>query len=147
MELFGVGAAEAFVVLVITLIVVGPQRFPEIARQGGRYYRMARRYAAEVTADVRGAMEELEAEVTHQQDEFKAAGDDIASSISSSLNKTREELEDAGRETQALLSESAAPLTNEPASPNGSGGLIAPRELSTSEVDDDEGAGRGTRDN
>lgn len=63
MELFGVGAAEALLVLVIALIVVGPQRFPEIARQGGRYYRTARRYANEVMKDVRGAMAEIEQEV------------------------------------------------------------------------------------
>ena len=45
MELLGVGATEAFVVLVISLIVVGVRPFPEIAPQGGRYVRMASRYA------------------------------------------------------------------------------------------------------
>lgn len=66
MELFGVGAMEALLVLVVALIVVGPHRFPGIARQGGRWYRVARRYANEVTQDVRGAMDELQAEIEEE---------------------------------------------------------------------------------
>ena len=101
MELLGVGAAEAFVVLVIALIVVGPQRFPEIARQGGRYFRMARRYAAEVTSDVRGAMAELEAEVEQQKEELQAAHEEIATGLSTSIAETRSEIENIGRENRA----------------------------------------------
>ena len=142
MELLGVGAAEALVILVITLIVVGPNRFPEIARQGGRYYRMARRYAAEVTADVRGAMQELESEVEAQQEEFKAAHDEIAKSITSSISETRDELESLGRETQEAITDSEPTAAGEPPATNGSGGLLAPRELpaagSTPETDEPE---------
>jgi sec-independent protein translocase protein TatB len=70
MELFGVGAGEALLVLVVTLLVVGPQRFPEIAREGGKYFRMARRFTAEVMDEVKGAINELEQEVN--ADELKA---------------------------------------------------------------------------
>jgi Tat protein translocase TatB subunit len=52
MNLFGVGASEALVVLVLALIVVGPQRFPEIARQCGRWFKLARGYTDEVMKDV-----------------------------------------------------------------------------------------------
>lgn len=62
-ELFGVGALEALLVLVIAMVVVGPQRLPEIARQSGRWYRVARRYTSEITADLRGALNELEEDV------------------------------------------------------------------------------------
>ena len=146
MELLGVGAAEALVILVITLIVVGPSRFPEIVRQGGRYYRMARRYATEVTSDVRGAIEELEAEVEQQSQELKAVHDEISSSISSSIEETREELESAGRQAQEALTDGAAPLIEEPAASNGSAPLLAPRELAASESDDVEDAGPRAED-
>lgn len=63
MELFGVGAAEAFLVLLVTLLVVGPHRFPQIARDGARWYKVARRYATEVMGDVRGALDEIEQEM------------------------------------------------------------------------------------
>ena len=35
MDLFGVGIFEALLVLVVALIVVGPNKFPEIARSAG----------------------------------------------------------------------------------------------------------------
>ncbi|MYB41142.1 MAG: hypothetical protein F4X76_02920 [Chloroflexi bacterium] len=139
MELLGVGVAEAFVVLVISLIVVGPQRFPEIARQGGRYFRMARRYAAEVTADVRGAMAELEAEVEEQREELMAAQEDISSGISTSIEETRSDIREIGRETQEALRDAPAaqaqaesepdPSGNGAAPPAAAGGLLTPREL------------------
>ena len=142
MELLGVGAAEALVVLVITLIVVGPNRFPEIARQGGRYFRVARRYATEVTADVRGAMNELESEVEEQHQELKAVQDEIAESITSSIDETREELQDVGREGQTALSDSVPSsneLTNESDGPNS---LLEPRELPAVDVPDTETTGQ-----
>ena len=142
MELLGVGAAEALVVLVITLIVVGPNRFPEIARQGGRYYRVARRYATEVTADVRGAMNELESEVEQQHQELKAAHDEISVSIASSIEETREELQDVGREAQTALSDSvtsANELADESDTPSS---LLEPRELPAVDYPDTESTGR-----
>lgn len=142
MELLGVGAAEALVVLVITLIVVGPNRFPEIARQVGRYYRVARRYATEVTADVRGAMNELESEVEQQHQELKTVQDEIAESISSSIEETREELQDVGLEAQTALSDSVS-SSNEPVNePDGPNSLLEPRELPAVDVPDTESTGQ-----
>ena len=63
MTLFGVGAGEAILVLVLTLIVVGPQRFPEVARQGGRWFRIARQYTTEVMQDVKTVVSEIEQEI------------------------------------------------------------------------------------
>ena len=147
MELLGVGAAEAFVVLVIALIVVGPQRFPEIARQGGRYFRMARRYAAEVTSDVRGAMAELEAEVEQQKEELQAAHEEIATGLSTSIAETRSEIENIGREAGDAVRDTPAAQTRaqevqpDPAGNGASppadaaGGLLTPRELPASDAE------------
>ena len=44
MELFGVGIPEAGLILVIMLLVVGPNRFPQVAREAGKWYRIARAY-------------------------------------------------------------------------------------------------------
>lgn len=63
MELFGVGPLEALLVGVIAFLVVGPDRFPELARQAGKWYRVARAFTTDVMADVQGAVKELEAEV------------------------------------------------------------------------------------
>ncbi len=106
-ELFGVGFAEAVLVFVIALIVVGPQRFPALARQSGRWYRVARRYTAEITADLRGALAELE-------DEVKAEGDDLRSirelgkEIEGDLRATGRELDAADADAARSTPPSAA---------------------------------------
>ena len=140
MELLGVGVAEAFVVLVISLIVVGPQRFPEIARQGGRYFRMARRYARRGhRRRARRDEAELEAEVEEQREELLAAQEDISSGISTSIEETRSDIRDIGRETQEALRDAPAaqaqadsepdPSGNGAAPPAAASGLLTPREL------------------
>jgi sec-independent protein translocase protein TatB len=50
MEIFGVGPLELLVILVIALIVVGPERLPEIARTLGKTYRQLHDMSKLVTA-------------------------------------------------------------------------------------------------
>ena len=155
MELFGVGAGEALVVMIITLIVVGPHRFPEIAREGGRYYRIARRYANEVMTDVRGAMEELEAEVTTQKGELSSLQDELREGITAPLEETRTEIRELGRSTEQVLKDADPSKPAPSAASNGgagasngaartpdtsSGALLTPRELPSNE--DETSAGR-----
>ena len=102
MELFGVGAMEAGLVLVITLIVVGPHRFPEIAREGGKWYRTARRYANEVMRDARGAMAELEAEVKAGTDDLRSVRE-IGADVSAGARAARTDIEAIGSTTQSSL--------------------------------------------
>ncbi|MBM3140700.1 MAG: twin-arginine translocase TatA/TatE family subunit [Chloroflexi bacterium] len=115
MNIFGVGAGEALLVLVIALIVVGPGRFPEIARQAGRWYRLARRYTSEVMTDVRAAVDELEQEVTRPEDDLRSIRE-IGTELSSDLSTTSAELDEVGRETQAAAEGTgAATAGDEPA--------------------------------
>ena len=41
--MFGIGSTELIVILLVILIVIGPKRFPEIARSLGRRYRQFQR--------------------------------------------------------------------------------------------------------
>ncbi len=63
MNLLGIGVPEAGLIFVLALIFVGPQRFPEMARQAGRWYRTARAFSDGVMKDVRAAVDELEGEL------------------------------------------------------------------------------------
>ena len=99
MELLGVGAMEALLVLVVALIVVGPHRFPEIARQGGRWYRVARRYASEVMRDVRGAVEELQSEIEEEREELRSIrdlGEEVEADLRAPASAAEEEGAGAG---------------------------------------------------
>lgn len=110
---------EAGLILVVTLLVVGPHRFPEIAREGGKWYRTARRYANEVMKDVRGAMEELETEVKTQTEDLKeireigrdlsATGDQTAREIREIGSQTRQTMDEADRNVASDADGEAAP--------------------------------------
>lgn len=109
MNFFGVGAAEAILVFVIALIVVGPQRFPEIMRQAGRWYRIARAYSNEVMKDVRSAVDEIEREVKAESEDFKGFREELKS-LNSDLREAREDVKDIHKDTKAAAS-SPAPIT------------------------------------
>ena len=114
MQLFGVGALEALLVMVITLIVVGPQRFPEIARQGGRWFRVGRRFAADVTADFREALHEIEEEVVAEGDDLHAVRE-IGEEIGAGLRENSADLDQLRRDTERAA-EQAGTGTERPAS-------------------------------
>lgn len=118
MELFGVGIGEAGLVLLIALLVVGPERFPQIAREGGKWYRMARRFTAEVTADLQGALKELEDEVNQQGDELKAVRE-IGDDVRAGMRASSEDIASIGRgvgasASAADLSKPGAPAADPP---------------------------------
>ncbi len=114
MNFFGVGPAEAGVIFVIALIVIGPQRFPEIMRQAGRWYRVARAYSNEVMKDVRAAVDEIEQEVRADTEDLRSVRE--LTDIKADLKEARESAEDIRRDTQAAASEDK-PATTEATKP------------------------------
>lgn len=99
MNFFGVGPMEAGVILVIALLVIGPQRFPEIMRQGGRWYRVARAYSNEVMKDVRSAIDEIEQEVKADTDDLRSVRE--LTDLRADLVEARETVETVGKDTTA----------------------------------------------
>ncbi len=90
-------------VFVITLIVVGPQRFPEIMRSAGRWYRMARAYSNEVMRDVRSAVDDIEREVKAETDDLKSVRE--FADIGRDLKEAQQDAAAIGRETNNVLRE------------------------------------------
>ncbi len=116
MELLGVGAMEALLVLVVALIVVGPHRFPGIARQGGQWYRVARRYATEVSKDVRGAMEELQTEIEEEGEDLRAIRD-LGEEMDADLRTSKLDIEEVDDATMRPADETG-PTDSSSTSPN-----------------------------
>ncbi|HWP28405.1 MAG TPA: Sec-independent protein translocase protein TatB [Chloroflexota bacterium] len=57
MDIFGIGAGELFLILVLALIVIGPERLPEVASQLGRTVADLRRQANQLTAEFQRSLE------------------------------------------------------------------------------------------
>ena len=58
--MFGVGLPELFVILAVALVVLGPQRLPEVARMLGRAYGQLRRASEEFQQTIRQDLAALE---------------------------------------------------------------------------------------
>ncbi len=95
MNAFGVGAAEAGLVLLIALILIGPQNFPSVMRQAGHWYRIARRYSTEVMKDVRSAVDEIESEVKRETGDLVSPRE--LSEMQSDLRQVKSETTEAAR--------------------------------------------------
>ena len=58
--MFGIGLPELVVILAVALIVLGPQRLPEVARMLGRAYAQLRRASEEFQNTIRQDLAALE---------------------------------------------------------------------------------------
>ncbi len=116
MELFGVGIGEAALVLVIALIVLGPERFPQIAREAGRWYHTARRFAAEVTGDLQGAIKELEDEVNEQSGGGLKSVRELGNEMSTGLRDASSDVRNIGEGVGSTVREARPDDASMPAS-------------------------------
>lgn len=55
--MLNLGPMEVLVIVVVALVVLGPQRLPDAMRQVGRAVGEARRWSASLTATVQSAMD------------------------------------------------------------------------------------------
>jgi sec-independent protein translocase protein TatB len=53
---FGIGLPELAVIVVVAVIVFGPDRLPEFARQAGRFIRQVRTFATSARDDIRAEL-------------------------------------------------------------------------------------------
>jgi sec-independent protein translocase protein TatB len=71
MQMFGVGALELMVILVLAVLVVGPDRLPQVAADLAQWIRRARVYANHLSKDFNEVVGELEKEVGASRDDWK----------------------------------------------------------------------------
>jgi sec-independent protein translocase protein TatA len=73
--MFGVGLPELLVIMVLGLLVLGPQRLPEVARTIGRLYGQLRRASEEFQRTIRQDLAVLERQEDVNRN--KAVADEI----------------------------------------------------------------------
>jgi sec-independent protein translocase protein TatB len=117
MQFFGIGLFELAMIMIVALIVVGPDRLPQTAREIGKVVRTLRRYAASVQREVREGFGELTAEVEATRGEFQELGE----SLKTSGLEIERELEQTGEVVQGEFvdAESSPPASARRRSNNG----------------------------
>jgi len=53
---FGIGLPELAVIIVVAVVVFGPDRLPDFARQAGRFVRQVRRFSQAAHDDIRAEL-------------------------------------------------------------------------------------------
>ena len=79
---------ELITILLIALVVFGPQKLPDLARQAGKWAREIRRTASEFrrgldkeVGDLKEPFKEVKADFDKAKDELQAAGDEVKKSV------------------------------------------------------------------
>jgi len=88
-DIFGIGTFEILVILVIALIVVGPDRIPEYARKFGKLMRNFRKMTSNLTGEMRKAidLDEEAEDIKKTATGMSAVLDEEAKEIGMSLDK------------------------------------------------------------
>lgn len=96
--MFDIGASEIFVIGVVALIVIGPERLPRVAKTLGHLFGRLQRYVSEVKSDINREIE-LE-ELRNLKATMQDAARSIEQSVTSQVNYIGSEVKQAGAEVQ-----------------------------------------------
>jgi sec-independent protein translocase protein TatB len=88
--MFDIGFSELFVILLVGLLVIGPERLPKVARTLGALFGRLQRYVNDVKADISREVE-LE-ELRKMKSEFEDAARSVQKSVHDELRTTEDEL-------------------------------------------------------
>ena len=106
--MFDIGASELFVIGVVALIVIGPERLPRVAKTVGHLFGRMQRYVADVKADINREIE-LE-ELRKLKSTMQDAARSIEQSVSTQVNFIESEVKQAGTELEKQAEEAVAPM-------------------------------------
>ena len=93
--MFNLSGSEIFFLLLIGLVVLGPEKLPEAMRKFGRVYQEVRKVAGGMQSDLRQTFEDPAKEMRKTAEQAKRIfnGEDISDPESSSSSRNRGEIE------------------------------------------------------
>ena len=115
--MFDIGFSEIFVIALVALIVIGPERLPKVARALGHLFGRMQRYVNDVKADISREME-LE-ELRKLQTSVQDAARSIEQSVNQEISTAESQLDNITASATDLAptppAAEAAPLLTSPA--------------------------------
>jgi len=119
MNFFNIGTAELLLIFIIALIVVGPRRLPEIARQLAKIINDLRRMSQEFTAEMARELNTPAKELTEMAQELKAPAKEL-DGMAQEMKASAKELEGMARgmkappkENEKAITDDQRPMANE----------------------------------
>ena len=99
--MFDVNFSEILVILVVALIVIGPDRLPAVARSMGQWMGRIQRFVSSVKQDVNRSMEleelrELERKVKAEAAALEQSAQQVGNDIKRETRQIGQEVENAG---------------------------------------------------
>jgi len=107
--MFDIGVTELFLIGVVALIVIGPERLPRVAKTVGLLFGRMQRYVSEVKADISREIE-LD-ELRKLQSTMQDAARSIEQSVNSQVSFIDSEVKQAGSEVQKQVESALAPIS------------------------------------
>jgi len=99
--MFDIGLSELFVIGIVALVVIGPERLPKVARTLGVLFGRLQRYVTQVKSDISREMEL--AELGKIKTEFESAARSFQSEVESKAAETERELREAQASIESTL--------------------------------------------
>ena len=93
MEFLGIGIPEILVILILALIVIGPERLPEMAIHVARVIRELRQFASGFTNEFSSVMEEMQEEFRDVEETASEGARAMTEQLSSTLDEARSGLD------------------------------------------------------
>ncbi|MFQ6019446.1 MAG: twin-arginine translocase TatA/TatE family subunit [Dehalococcoidia bacterium] len=111
MNLFGIGPWEVLLVLLVALLILGPQRLPEVAVQLARSIRWLRRFSGQVSGQLRQEFDEL----VREYEELKSEVKELRQQVDRDVDSASKEVADTVEETAKAVPR--GPILETPAEP------------------------------
>lgn len=121
MNFLGMGAMEIIVIMVIALIIFGPDKLPEMGAQAGKVLRDFRNMTREMTgdfeesiSDVRGAMDDMKTTVAEVQRDTRDLATSVTEITDSAAAEVRAGVKTVNSETSQAAAAAAPGLSASP---------------------------------
>lgn len=118
--MFDIGFSELFIIGIVALVVIGPERLPKVARTAGHLFGRLQRYVSQVKSDISREMEL--AELSKAKNEFESAARTFQSELETKAQEAERGLRDVQQSVEGDFAVSppadpaaAAPEAREPA--------------------------------